>query len=41
MQVWPGPAYYPDYLASKNVTRWLKRHLGKLYEQVPFDGVSP
>uniref|UniRef100_A0A383VTZ3 Maltase n=1 Tax=Tetradesmus obliquus TaxID=3088 RepID=A0A383VTZ3_TETOB len=38
-QVWPGPAYYPDYLASKNVSSWLKRHLRAFYEQAPFDGV--
>jgi hypothetical protein len=39
LQVWPGAAVYPDYLAAPNITSWLQRQLTTFYNQAPFDGM--
>jgi hypothetical protein len=39
LQVWPGAAVYPDYLAAPNITTWLQRQLTTFYNQAPFDGM--
>lgn len=39
LQVWPGEAYWPDYLSHPKATSWLTEQIKAFYKQAPFDGL--